>query len=511
MRPTFMGFEAAKSAIFTNQKSLDIVGNNLSNVNTAGYTRQNVDRGTVSSASYSSRTNSNSIGLQGQGVTALGVGQTRDSFLDKCFREEYGNASFHGQTAAILGSVQGALGDGADITDESGLMGAMTNIYESLNEFMKEPTMDSQANLVMSSFKNMAQVLQQMDANLTNVTKQYTEDLEVDVARINDITAQIAHLNGIISKDPTVLSDPENEHYGPNDLLDQRNLLIDELSSYGDVSVTELANGEVDITFGEDVIVSGGESEDIQLTKNQDGTVLLKWKSSGAAIDTQSGTLVASIQYLNGRGNNVQSSSEEPFQGIPYYRDQLNTFASAFANMANNTLPELGENGEPAVDADGNIIYKTLMGGKTPDGTTSPYDVTADNISISDEWNSNGPGYFIFNEDERVEDYAQQMASQLTDTSYTFVSHGETFEGTFADFHINMLSTLGADVNFHQGRQESYAQVSNSFLDGRDAVSGVNSDEETSDMLKYQKSYEAAARMMTVMDELLEVIVNLGM
>lgn len=502
MRPTFMGFEAAKSSIFANQKSLDIVGNNLSNTNTAGYTRQRVARVSVS-PSTSSRLAGNRVGLAGQGVEALGVSQTRDSFLDKRFRDEYAKATYHGQTNAILNSVQVALGDGADITDESGLMGALTQVYESLNEFAKDPTTESQATLVMSSFKNITQVLNQMSTNLDNVVHQFTEDLVADVSQINDISAKIAHLNDIIANDSN-----QNTEFGPNELLDARNLLIDELGSYGDIVTTELENGVVNITMGGHELVNDTYADKLHLSVNTDDTIKLQWVSDGSNLSTTNGTLMASVHHLNGKGQNVQSNTEEPYQGIPYYKDQLDTYARALADVANHTVPELGTDGTPKLDADGKIIYKTLLGGKQANGATSTDNVTADNIAVSDEWSQAGASYFIFNVDERVEDYALQLATQLTSASYTFNSYGETYEGSFADFEVALLGKVGTDISFHSGRQESYAKVADSFLGQRDSVSGVNSDEETADMLMFQKSYEASARVMTVLDELLDVVIN---
>ena len=507
MRPTFMGFEAAKSSIFSNQKSLDIVGNNLANTNTPGYTRQRVARATVVT-STTSRLAGNRVGLAGQGVETQGVSQTRDAFLDQRFREEYSKASYHGQTSGILNTVQSALGDGADITDESGLYGALTQIYENLNSYIQEPTMETQANLVMSSFKNIAQVLQQMDDSLTNAANQFTEDLHIDVARVNDIASQVAHLNKMISEDSTIMSNGDSSYFGPNELLDQRNLLLDELAGYGDLTIKEMPNGSINVDMGGHSLVDHDESDALDVRQNDDNTVTMKWRSDGESIEMSNGTLLASVHYLNGKGHNVETSNDEPHQGIPYYRDQLDTFASALAQVANNTIPVLGDDGEPAKDADGKIIYKTLLGGKEQNGETNPANVTADNISISTEWSTEGAGYFIYNKEENIEDYAQQLAAQLTDTSFTFKSHGESFEGTFAEFEVSMLGKLGTDIHFHQGRQESYAQVADTFLDQRDSISGVNSDEETADMLMYQKSYEAAARVMTVLDELLDVVIN---
>lgn len=502
MRPTFLGFETAKKAIFINQKSIDIMGNNLANIDTNGYTRQRVDRTSVAPNSASSRIGSSRIGQLGQGVDALGVSQTRDSFLDKRFRSEYAKASYHGESASVLDSIQGALGDGQDITDESGLYGAITQIYESLNAFSQEPTMSTQANLVMSAFKNMTQVLQQLDSNLNKVAQQQTQDLTLKVDRVNELAKQIAHMNKIISGDTTVTLNPENEYYRPNELLDQRNLLLDELSAYGDISVTDLADGKVNVTFGGHPIVTGDLADGINLTVHDDKLVSLKWRSTGNDVSSGTGTLISNVHYLNGRGNNVQNSIEEPYQGVPYYRDQLDTFANAFANLANNTLPHLGADGKP------DTTFKTLIGGKTSTGTNSKAPITAANISISQEWTEAGADYFIFDPNQNVEDYALKLAASLTETSHTFDSYGEKFVGTFADFHVNMLGKTATDLKFHEGREESFAKVADDFLDRRDEISGVSQDEETADMLKFQKSYQAASRLMTVLDELLDVVVN---
>ncbi len=509
MRPTFLGFETAYSAIYTSQKALDIVGSNLANTNTVGYTRQRVDVSSVVVQNQNNKVATNPVGLMGQGIEILGIDQVRDKFLDTRFREEYGNAAYHGKSAEILDSIQVALGDGADITDEGGLYNSIAELYANLNSFIQEPTMDAQANLVMSSFTNISQILNQLDSNLTNAAAEHAEDLKVEVERINEIAQRISHLNEIISEDSLILLSPDNNNYGPNELYDERNLLLDELSSYGNITVTELSNGMIDVMFGEDELVTGLEHDALEMRINEDETVTVSWRSSAEHITTVSGSLLASVHMLNGRGANAQVNNDEPHRGVPYYRDQLDTFASTLAGLANNLLPELDTaTGEPLLDADGNTIYKTLLGAKLPNGQTVDIGITAANISVSKEWTDNGPGYFIFNPDENVEDYAQELAAKLTDTEYTFTSFGESYTGSFADYLVNMYGKLGSDVSFHEGRNESYATVANNFLDQKNAVSGVSSDEETANMLIYQKSYDAAARLMTTLDEMLDKIIN---
>ena len=510
MRATFMGFEAAKSAVFANQKSIDIVGNNLANLDTKGYTRQRVTRAAVSPSSFSTKVASSRLGLAGQGVVATGVSQMRDSFLDKCFREEYSKSSYHGQAAEILDSLQQALIDGNDLTDESGLQGAIQNIYKSLNDYMKDPTMDTEANIVMSAFKTATQVLQEFDKKLTVVADQQMTELKTSVDRANELMEQIAYLNKVIASDVTVTQNPENEYFRPNELLDRRNLLLDELSAYGDISVTELSNGMVNVSMGGHQVVKEGNYDGLVASPTSQNTLEIKWRSTGENITTKNGIFAAGLHFINGRGNNVQNSNEATQQGILYYRDRINTFASALAQIANSSIPEMdATTGKPQVDADGNIVYKTLLAAKGDDGKTDKrLPVTAGSISISDEWTTKGAGYFIFSKDSDVIDYAQKLSYNLLEGKHTFTSYGETFTGTFAEYQIDMLGRLGSDLAYHEGRQEATAMVADDFLDRRDSISGVNRDEETADMLKFQKSYEAAARMMTTLDDLLDIVIN---
>lgn len=716
LRPTFMGFETAKSSIFSNQKALDIVGNNLANIDTNGYTRQRVETAALAPSSYTSRVCSSRIGLTGQGVEAVGVSQMRDSFLDKRFRDEYSVTGYHGKAADILQDIQSALGDGSDITSTSDLLSGIQRIWESIADFRKEPTADTQANLIMSAFRNVTQILQQLDTKLNGVTQQQTYDMGLDVDRVNDIAEQIASLNQKISSDSTVLTDPNNEHYRPNELYDQRNLLLDELSGYGNVSVTEMANGMVNVTMGGKPIVTGLENDSLVLTQNQDKTVNLKWRSSGEDVRLTGGTLEACIEFINGRGNNIQSNTETPQQGIPYYRDRLDTFAKELAKLANGTIPEKVDNNgnavpydannNPMIDADGNPTYKiveediyddqdptrllvrkgsyvdindttkvlyakqadgTFMGPSgtkevnvtysaalycaegcggnlhtamesndsitidgqtftcpadfdptdsihqqmekiataynaatpphdfkltydtspgdherfifeatnkstldadgnpiappappsisisyanatvanhpidpniaitTPDELNVPTDVlqtvagpeikyktllssgsttndetevTAANISLSKAWNDGGAGYFISNKNMDASQFAQQLAVALTEQDHTFSSYGEKFNGTYEEYVRDFVEKLGTDINYQEGRQEATAKVADDFIARRDEISGVSRDEETANMLMYQKSYEAAARMMTTLDDLLDVVIN---
>ncbi|WOC31279.1 MULTISPECIES: flagellar hook-associated protein FlgK [Caproicibacterium] len=516
MRPTFLGFETARSALNLNQKQLDIVGQNLANINTAGYTRQRVNSAAVAPSTYSTRVASATTDLAGQGVEMTGVSQTRDAFLDKRFRDEYADSSYYIQTSSMLSDIQSALGDASDITEGGNVIAsAIQQMYTALNNYADQPTSTPIANLVLSSFTNMTQVLQKVNSDLDNVANQQSYDLQVSVDKVNTTLQKIAQLNEQISGDAaTALHTSGSSNDQPNELLDQRNLLLDDLASYGNISVTTESDGAITVEMGGHPVVSGTDYDKVQMnTDSQSGAVTLSWRSSGDLTQFSSGALKAYTDVLNGRGANVQNPGETSVQGILYYKDRLNTMAQTFANVVNNIVPEMeGTSGQMTqkIDANGNKVYKTLIAAKQADGTTDANSIiTAANISVSDEWTS-GEADYLFSDPGSLNNasYAEQLSTALTGSDTTFNSYGETFNGTFEEYLIDYTGKVGTDTSYYNNLQTVSSSVSNELLDRRDSVSAVQMDEETTNMMTYQKSYNAAARLMTVLDDMLDKLIN---
>lgn len=520
-----MGFETSKSGLNVAQKGLDITGNNLANLDTAGYTRQRLDTNSIAPNSFSNRVSVNRIGLTGQGVESIGVGQVRDAFLDKRFRDEYANASYYSQTSAILEDIQAALGDAADVSAGGDVFAqAIRQMYTSLNDFTANPTSTPHANLVLSAFNNATQVIQMLNSKLDEVAEQQQFDLGVDVKRVNSILEQIAHLNDTISQDATVLQNPDNEYFRPNELMDHRNLLLDELSSYGNITATLNADATVTVQMGNHVVVNGNKDgskfDVVNLRTEEDtGLVFLDWNSSGETLDLSSGSLLAYTDFINGRGANMQNKGETLKQGIPYYRDRLDTMARTLANVVNNIIPVTKPSGHPdspdepeqvVQDGTGIKLYKTLISAKTADGTTdNNIPITAANIAVSDEWTQGGSQYFLSALGDKANaNFAQEISYALTGKAVEFVSFGETFVGTFEEYLIDYTGKIGSDTAFYNNRKEVVAKVADEYLNKRDEISAVAENEETVNMMTYQKSFNANSRLMTALDDLLETLIN---
>ena len=546
VRSTFFGFEASKSALFSNQKSLDIVGNNLANANTDGYTRQRVETTATTYSASINRIAVNSVGQAGAGVTTLGVSQVRDMFIDKNYRDELSDASYYSKQKDILTEVQSSLPD-SDVTSSAGLTGALESINSSLNGYIQNPTYESEANIVKSSFASMVQVLHDASNSLDEVESREKADLGTTVDRVNTILTDIQNYNKAISTEKNSLSTTDSAYFSPNELMDKQNLLLDELSKYTTIGVSKNADNTLNVSFvnasgAQTTVVNGKDtaSTPLRLTLDSDNMSFAlssvgKDATTGAEVLTtddanknyqfKAGTMKAYVDVLTGTGAN--SGTTNTTQGIPYYRTMLNAFAQQLVTITNNTVPDTTDsNGtiktETKADGTTGTVFKGLLGAKADDGTISTTGtVTAANIAISSDW-SKDSGYFIFNKNDNVEDYAQLLASRLSGSAETTFSYGaktatdaagnaaysETFTGNFENYVINLTGKIGTDVSSATNSYTATNSVANDFLTQRESNSGVQRDEETANMLEYQKAYQASARMMTIMDDLLDTLIN---
>jgi flagellar hook-associated protein 1 FlgK len=508
-----MGIESGKRGLSAAQKGLDIVGQNLSNVGTPGYTRQRVDLVTVSSSAYRTRILSSQKELAGQGVEIRSISQVRDSFLDKRFRDENSDFFYYSQKTDILNDIANVMDEYA--ADDSGLMAALDEISSALQNISGTNSNDtSYANILRTAFSTMVQTLQENQKILDTVADQYHYDLEVAVDDINGILEKITGLNEQIST-LSFLNKSNADTGMANELLDSRNLLLDELSQYGDIHVIEESDGSVTVNMCGQTVVEGNRRDILNYFRRNDKTASVSWQRTGDQLTPDSGSLKAMIEMLNGRGPGIQSENEGSEKGILFYQDCLDTLAQTLVKTVNGILPEnIDETGNPVPEADGSVTYKKLLGALITDADgnnvfSADAKVTARNISISDDWQNNS-AYVIPNgaSFSNGNYYLEMEFALKSDTSVTFITGDRVFTGTFMEFITDCHNTCVGDVSFNQGCMDATSAITDELLNQRDSISGVSIDEESANMLIYQKSYQAISRLMTALDEALEIIIN---
>lgn len=504
MRPTYLGFETSKSALYASQKALDITGNNLANISSEGYTRQRVAQVSSNYHNFASKEYiGGRVALAGQGTTILGIAQTRDAQVDNAFRQQCAEIGETSQRSAMLTEIEDALQEydiGTD-GDGYGLRNAVADLYKALQDFSMDSSSPTYATVAADAFVRLEETINEMYGDLEAVGDKYKAALDTDCTNVNKCLEKIAILNKDIRE--AMVVNQYTEEYGPNELLDERNMLLDELSAYGEVAVKYNYDGTVDVSLGGHLAVEGEISDALSYLENTDGTVEIAWKNTGEPAITGQGILNASVDILNGRGTEMQNSTETSAKGILYYKDKLNKFALHLADVCNTTIPQ-------EIDEYGNVIsYKQLFGAyvENSNGVSDVYNdmyITAENISISNELNES-VNYLLFDGGGNTDNtYLLNLIARLSDSD---VSFGD-FTGTFEEYIADYATGLGSDLSYANERNEAATVVGNSLNNTRESIMGVSETEETTNMLAYNRAFQAAAKMMNMMDSMLDVIIN---
>lgn len=270
MASSFMGLYVQRDALNIAQKALDITGNNISNIHTDGYARQRVDICSVGHAKGTLGYN-NAIELAGRGAEAVGIAQIRNRVLDKQVRNFSGDLCKVGAKVASLGDLEDIFdsieSDTRD-TDGKDLGVSFASLISKLKSALHSFSVDDadrsvMANTTLNAAQSLVQSINKYAHDIDKVSEQAIVDASKTVDRINEIFEQMGTLNKQI-KDAYVsmgyiTSDYNNyrvqNQYGPLELKDKMNLLLDELSQYGNINVAEENDGTYTVKFADCIVV----------------------------------------------------------------------------------------------------------------------------------------------------------------------------------------------------------------------------------------------------------------
>ena len=501
---TFAAFQTASRALTASQTLLNITGNNISNVNTKGYTRQRVDLTSLSLTSLNQKFANPNNTNNSAGVAATGVNQIRDTFLDGRYRSENADNGMYSTLSTSLSDLQGVF----DEIKTDGLQSQLSDFASKLEILSQSPTDADIALTVKTSAQSLTSILNSYAQQVTEVRDQAIYDLQAGVVEdFNTTVESIANLN-------TQIKEEEINGNTPNELYDKRNTLIDELSNMAkikvttsseeissSISVSKLSISLCDETSGTSIsLVEDGQFSTISLNTDGDA-VKIELSSSIDDHDSSditdhftSGSIKGYLDIINGEGSYAETG-DNTYRGALYYLDALNTFASTFAKTFNDLNIDSSTGTSDALFA-------------ASDGSAT---ITASNITISAGWQadsllihaaetSGGSG-----SDSNV----FKMISALdSDINFTDATTGLKFNGTFSDYMTGVLAELSSDITLNDDYMDTSDSVLTSLAESRDSVSGVSLDEEGVNLLAYQKSYNAAARFMTVLDEMMDRLIN---
>ncbi|HDP70444.1 MAG TPA: flagellar hook-associated protein FlgK [Actinobacteria bacterium] len=461
MSSAFFGLEIGMRALRAQQRALDVTAHNIANANTPGFTRQRAELTTTPPFPMPEYNRPLIAGQVGTGVTVESIQRARDAFLDVQIRRE--NLSL-GEWKAVketLGQIEVIFNE----PSEAGLDKVFADFWNAWHELSKNPeSLVARASLREQSV-TLTNAVNHVYFQLDELRNNLDGNVEIQVDKVNTIARQIADLNKQIMK-------IEISGDNANDLRDKRDLLLDELSEIINFTATETDDGGMVIYIrGRPLLVNDKIVElTTQANPLNDGLLDVVWSDDLSLVQVEKGNLKGT---LDARDNY-----------IPYYMGELDVLAGTIITEV-NAMHNVGFaldgvttgldffTGIGAVDIAVNPIFSDLtliaasQGGEAGDGLNA--------LGIA----------------------------QLKDA--LIMAGGTT---TFGEYYESLVAILGVKSQEASRLVKNEELLVEQLTNRRESVSGVSLDEEVVNMLKYQRAYQAASRVITVMDEMLDRLIN---
>jgi flagellar hook-associated protein 1 FlgK len=455
MGSLFASLGIALGAMEADRGAVEITSNNIANVNTTGYSREQVN------LSENVPVEVGNI-LFGTGVTLGQTTSVRDNLLEQRLDQE-------NQSASQLNSFLGAMNQVQSLFNEtsgSGLQSPLSAFFNSLTQLTTDPSNSSYREGVLTAGQNLASALRQDSSNLQAL--QGNTDLSVvqSVDQVNQLTQQIASLNVQVSGLESIGKDA-------GAFLDQRTQLVRQLSGLIDISETSAGNGSLTIaTTSGAVLVDGSQSFALSTQVNPN-TTFHDVFSNGVDITS------------NITGGSLGGSIQARDQAIPGVLNQLDT-------LAYNLETSFNTQSRAGFDANGNAGVNFFTQPASATGAASSIAV-----AISD------PNLVAASSDGTVGSNGNALA--LANLQNQAIVSGQTP----INYYSNLVFQVGNQVSQAQSEQTAVGLVQQQLTDQRGAVSGVSLDEEAVNLIRYQSAYEASANVVNVVNQLLTTTINM--
>lgn len=459
MSLNFSSFEIGRRALLANQLGINIAGQNISNVNTPGYSRQRVLLGESAPMNF----NGYSVGT---GVTIQGVQAFRNRFIEARIQTETGIAGRLNAQLDSLSQVETALQG----TSGGGLQNALNGFFGAFRDLDANPNSVPLRAVVAQKGSALAAAFQTTRSRLDEIRRGADAQIRASVDEANSLSQRVADLNNQIK---TV----EAAGGEASALRDQRGELVNRLSELTGARAVENSDGTINLTIGEGrALVTGDHAAQLSATSAPPlGLAAITIDGQPAVFDE--GTI---------RG--LQNAIAETTKQI----DDLDALAAQIVERV-NVLHQTG------TDLDGNAGTNFFNAGNP---------VTAANISLNAAISTN-PRLIAaspLSQPGQSGTIAGEIANLLTDQNTTV----GTRTGSFSSIFGSMVADAGGQVNETNNALQTQAAILAQATAQREAVSGVSLDEEAVNLLQYQKAYEAAARFLKVADEMTQTILSLA-
>ncbi|ABA88398.1 flagellar hook-associated protein FlgK [Syntrophotalea carbinolica DSM 2380] len=451
-----------KTSLATHQTLLDVTGNNIANVNTDGYSRQSVDLGTVPALNFR--------GFQiGRGVTANNIQRAEDTFLNRQILDKNSGLGEQSAQTTPLAEMETIFNLGND-----NLTAKIDQFFDGWEQLSVTPDGSVERDTVLQYGTLLADSFHSMSQDLADLSSQVDEALTSKLAEINQKLAQVADYNQRI----TTL---ESTGINANADRDGRDALLEELSFSLGTQSYENNDGNVSVQLPTGLpLISGNRAFSLEATAT----------ATGSELQLNLGTTTRPVD-ANGLGGEFKGLLNLRDQFIPQVQDNLDRLAYTLSTEV-NTLH---------------------AGGTGLDGSTGQDFFSLSISGGADPWSGAAAGIEVaLTASNQV---AAGQSSAVGDNTnallMTELKNAKTMDGahSFGTFYAKIASDIGLESAQNQlsvtGLEDTMLQLENL----RDSKVGVSLEEEMINLIQYQRGFEASAKLLTTVDEMMDTVLSL--
>lgn len=457
----------ASQSLQTQMAGVEVAGQNLANVNTPGYARQQVQIQTAPDIDTSA-------GPEGTGAEVSGIDQVVNQFLNSQVQSQQSTSGYWNAQQSALQSAQTSLGEflngtgstsstsssSSDGTTSTGLSAQLSSLFSAFQSLAASPTSATAQQNVVDQAQSLTSSLNQVDSQLGSIKDQLNESLGNDVSSANSLLSGIASLNSEITS-------AQFDGGNANDLLDAREQDLENLSQLADVQTSTGSGGELNVTIGGQTLVSGGQVLDTMQTYDAGGgQMLVQTATGGVPLTLTGGSIQGTIDARDGA---------------------LATLQNGVNNLASTLITQV------------NSVYSA---GYSSSGTTG-----------DDFFTGSGSGDIAVNASLVNNPGLMQTSGTATATGDNTIAlqlgelgtsdqgdlDGQTFSGSYDE----TVAGLGDALNSANEQVSNQTSVLTMLQTQQSDVSGVNVDEEMTSLMGFQHAYEASAQLVTTINTMM--------
>lgn len=465
-------FGLGRKALSNNQTALQTTSHNIANANTEGYSRQRVEQKTEPPVVKG--------GLRiGQGARVTSIQRITNQFLTKQIQEEGTKLGFFIGKDAALGRVE-------QIYNESinkGLNQFVSNFFNSFREFASNPESQGARAMVKEAGVQLAGDFHRINRQLTDIQRDLDFQISSQVQQINGYVREIADLNEQVQR-------MEVQGITANDERDRREMVLKKLGGLINISYGESKDGKISVTAGNTgVLVSGGEYRELaaRATPAREGKREANFDIVYKA-NPYGNEFVMTHEIKNGELGGALEARDKIINDLHKKMDEI-------AYTVSTSVNALHMRGYDKYNQTGVLFFEPLDG---QEGAAQRIEISSeiarDPSKVCGAVEANAPG------DNRLANAIASLQNQ------TLFNNGTTSVDEFYNGMVGEFAVMKQKNGMIMEHEKSVVDQLNNI---RESTSGVSLDEEATDMVAYQKAFDASARLIRVADEMLDTVLNL--